>query len=587
MPGRARGPFPKNAIQSGKGADVVHRQSPPPRPIGPTAATPFDIVSDYDFIIVGGGSAGSALADRLSADPTNRVLVLEAGRPDYRWDVFIHMPGALTYPIGSKYYDWKYESEPEPFMDGRRIYHARGKVLGGSSSINGMIFQRGNPMDFEQWASHDGMQRWDYAHCLPYFKRLETTLAGEDEHRGGDGPLILERGPATNPLFQAFFKAGEQAGHPNTTDVNGYRQEGFAPFDANRHRGRRLSASRAYLHPAMKRPNLTVITRAHTTRILFDGTRAIGVEYRKRGKVKRASAGEIIACGGAINSPQLLMLSGVGPRLHLESLGLHVVADLAGVGQNLQDHLEVYIQYKSLKPVSMQPYLAKWRMPIIGLQWLFRRGPAATNHFEGGGFLRSNDDVGWPNLMFHFLPIAVRYDGSVPEGGHGYQVHIGPMFSDARGSVTLKSIDPFDKPVLRFNYLSTDKDRREWIEAVRTARHILTQPAFEEFNGGEVSPGPAVETDEEILAWVAGDAETALHPSCTLKMGLDDMAVVHPDTMRVHGTEGLRVVDASVMPTITNANIYAPVMMIAEKAADLILGNDPLPAEHVEWHRHR
>ena len=543
-------------------------------------------MSDWDYIIVGAGSAGSALANRLSADPSNRVLVLEAGRMDYRWDVFIHMPAALTYPIGSRFYDWKYESEPEPHMGGRRIYHARGKVVGGSSSINGMIFQRGNPMDYERWAEQPGMDPWDYAHCLPYFKRMETTLAGGDDYRGDDGPLILERGPATNPLFQAFFKAGEEAGHPNTTDVNGYRQEGFAPFDANRHRGRRLSAARAYLHPALKRPNLKLITRAHTTRILFDGNQAVGVEYRKRGKLRTAKGAEIIACGGAINSPQLLMTSGVGPADHLREHGIGVIADVAGVGKNLQDHLEVYIQYKSKQPVSMQPYLAKWRMPIIGLQWLFRRGPAATNHFEGGGFLRSNDEVEWPNLMFHFLPIAIRYDGSVPEGGHGYQVHIGPMFSDARGEITLKSADPFDKPALRFNYLSTPNDRKEWIEAIRTARHILTQPAFDEYNDGEVSPGPEVDTDQEILDWVAKDAETALHPSCTLKMGTDEMAVVDPETMRVRGVGSLRVVDASVMPIITNGNIYAPVMMIAEKAADLILGNDPLPAEHVEWHRH-
>ena len=539
----------------------------------------------WDYIIVGGGSAGSALANRLSADPANKVLVLEAGRPDYWWDIFIHMPAALTYPIGSKYYDWMYESEPEPHMGGRRIYHARGKVLGGSSSINGMIFQRGNPMDFQRWASRPGMEEWDYAHCLPYFKRMETTLAGGDAYRGNEGPLILERGPATNPLFQAFFQAGEQAGHPNTPDVNGYRQEGFAPFDANRHRGRRLSAARAYLHPVMNRPNLKVITRAHTTRILFDGKRATGVEYRKRGKLRTAWGTEIIVCGGAINSPQLLMISGIGPRADLESLGIDVVADVAGVGQNLQDHLEVYIQYKSKKPVSMQPYLAKWRMPIIGLQWLFRRGPAATNHFEGGGFLRSNDQVEWPNLMFHFLPIAIRYDGSVPEGGHGYQVHIGPMFSDVRGSITLKSADPFDKPALRFNYLSTENDRTEWVEAIRTARHILNQPAFDEFNGGEVSPGSGVETDQDIIDWVATDAETALHPSCTLKMGTDEMAVVHPASMRVHGVDGLRVVDASVMPTITNGNIYAPVMMIAERAADMILGKEQLPPENVEWYR--
>ena len=543
-------------------------------------------MSGYDFIIVGGGSAGCALAARLSADPSNRVLVLEAGRPDYRWDVFIHMPAALTYPIRSRFYDWKYESEPEPHMGGRHIYHARGKVLGGSSSINGMIFQRGNPLDYEKWAAHAGMDGWDYSHCLPYFKRLETTLAGTDRYRGGSGPLILERGPATNPLFQAFFAAGEQAGIPRTTDVNGYRQEGLAAFDANRYRGRRLSAARAYLHPVIARPNLTVTTRAHTTRILFDGTLAVGVEYRKGRSLHRVSGKEIIACGGAFNSPQLLMLSGLGPAGHLEGLGIGVVADLPGVGQNLQDHLEVYIQHASKQPVSLQPHLAPWRKPWIGLQWLFRRGPGTSNHFEGGGFIRSNDEVTYPNLMLHFLPIAIRYDGSVPSGGHGYQVHVGPMYSGARGEIFLKSADPFDKPGLRFNYLSTATDRKEWVEAVRLTRRILSQPALDEFNGGELSPGPGVTTGEEILAWVARDAETALHPCGTARMGTDRMAVVHPDSLRVHGIDGLRVVDASVMPTITNGNIYAPVMMIAERAADMILGNPPLPPEYVDWYRH-
>lgn len=540
----------------------------------------------HDFLIIGGGSAGCALANRLSADPSTRVLVLEAGRPDYRWDVFIHMPAALTYPIGSRFYDWMYESEPEPHMGGRRVYHSRGKVLGGSSSINGMIFQRGNPMDFEKWAAEPGMEKWDYAHCLPYFKRLETTLAGVDEYRGGEGPLILERGPAANPLFQAFFKAGEQAGIPSTADVNGYRQEGFAPFDANRHRGRRLSASRAYLHPVMDRPNLSLVTRAHITRILFEGSRAVGVEYRKSRRLRRAEARELILCGGAINSPQTLMLSGIGPAGHLESFGIDVVADLPGVGQNLQDHLEVYIQHASKQPVSLQPYLARWRMPWIGLQWLFRAGPATSNHFEGGGFVRGNDRVEYPNLMLHFLPVAIRYDGSVPARGHGYQVHVGPMYSDVRGDVTLRSADPFDKPALRFNYLSTPGDRRQWVEAVRTVRHILGQPAFDDFDAGELSPGPEVQTDEEVLDWVARDAETALHPSCTARMGIDEMAVVSPDTFRVHGIERLRVVDASVMPAITNGNIYAPVMMIAEKAADSILGNTPLAPEHVAWYRH-
>jgi choline dehydrogenase len=551
----------------------------------------------YDFIIVGGGSAGCALAARLSSDPGNRVLVLEAGRPDYPWDVFIHMPAALTFPIGSRFYDWKYESEPEPFMNGRRIYHARGKVLGGSSSINGMIFQRGNPLDYERWGADPGMKTWDYAHCLPYFKKMENCLADRETRReaadgpgfrGHDGPLVMERGPVTNPLFGAFFEAVQQAGYPLTDDVNGHRQEGFAPFDRNLHRGRRLSAARAYLHPVMGRPNLEVRTRALATRVLFDGKRAVGVEYARRGSLERVQGGKIILSGGAVNSPQLLQLSGVGNADELPALGIRPVHHLPGVGENLQDHLEVYVQHACRQPVSVQPQLQLWRRPFIGAQWLFlRSGPGATNHFEGGGFVRSNEDVDYPNLMFHFLPIAVRYDGSAPAGGHGYQVHIGPMYSDARGSVKIKSRDPRVHPALRFNYLSTAQDRREWVEAIRVTRHILGQDAFAEFSDGEISPGPAVETDEQILDWVARDGETALHPSCTCKMGTDDMSVVDPTTMQVHGLEGLHVVDASAMPYVTNGNIYAPVMMLAEKSADIILGNTPLEPDHAEFYRHR
>ena len=542
--------------------------------------------STYDFIIVGGGSAGCALANRLSADPGNRVLVLEAGRPDYRWDVFIHMPAALAFPIGSRFYDWKYESEPEPFMNGRKVYHARGKVLGGSSSINGMIFQRGNPLDFERWAADPGMESWSYAHCLPYFKKMENCLAAPDEWHGTNGPLELERGPATNPLFDAFFEASRQAGFLSTTDVNGYRQEGFARFDRNIRRGRRLSAARAYLHPVLGRKNLTLVTRATAQKILFDGKRAVGVEYRHGRVLKTARGAEVILCGGAFNSPQLLQVSGVGPANVLEAAGVPVLHDLAGVGENMQDHLEVYVQYSCTKPVSMQRNLQLWRRPFIGLQWLFRRGPGATNHFEGGGFARSNDEVAYPNLMFHFLPIAVRYDGTAPAGGDGYQVHVGPMYSDSVGSVRITSPDVSVKPELRFNYLSTNQDRREWVEAIRTARRILTQPAMAPFNGGETSPGPSVETDEEILAWVARDAETALHPSCTTRLGRDDMSVLDPGSMRVHGLEGIRVVDASSMRYVTNGNIYAPVMMLAEKSADLILGNTPLAPEPLPFYRH-
>jgi choline dehydrogenase len=545
-------------------------------------------VERYDFVIVGGGSAGSALANRLSADPSNSVLVLEAGRPDRKWDVFIHMPAALAFPIGSRFYDWKYETEPEPFMNGRRVYHARGKVLGGSSSINGMIFQRGNPMDYQRWAADPGMATWDYAHCLPYFKRMETCLAGEDDYRGGEGPLVLERGPATNPLFEAFLDATVEAGYPRTDDVNGYRQEGFARFDRNIHRGRRLSAARAYLHPVMNRPNLTVITRALVHRVLFDGTRATGVEYSHGGRTHRVAAAEVVLCGGAFNSPQLLQLSGVGDADRLRALGIDPVCDLPAVGRHLQDHLEVYIQHACTQPVSIQPWMTWWKRPIVGAMWLARRGPGATNHFEAGGFARSNDDVEYPNLMFHFLPIAIRYDGSSSAGGHGYQVHIGPMYSDARGEVQITSTDPKAKPAIRFNYLSTEQDRREWVEAIRVARTIMRQPALEPFDGGEISPGPSVDTDAEILDWVARDAETALHPSCTCRMGAaDDDSVVDPLTMAVHGIDGVRVVDASAMRYVTNGNIYAPVMMMAEKAADLIRGNTPLAPEPVPWYRHR
>ncbi len=510
------------------------------------------------------------LANRLSEDPGARVLVLEAGRTDYLADVYIHMPAALSFPIGNRFYDWKYESEPEPFMNGRKIYHARGKVLGGSSSINGMIFQRGNPMDYERWSGDDGLENWDYAHCLPYFKKMETCLAGADEWRGGDGPLKLERGPATSPLFTAFFEAVQQARYQLTKDVNGYRQEGFAPFDRNIYRGHRLSAARAYYHPVRSRPNLELRTLTMVNRILFDGKKATGVEAVHRGKLERIEAKEVILCGGAINSPQLLQLSGVGNAQELQSVGVRPVHDLPGVGENLQDHLEVYVQYASKLPVSVAPAMKMRNRPMVGAKWLlFRSGPGATNHFEAGGFVRSNDDVLWPNLMFHFLPLAIRYDGTAPQG-HGYQVHVGPTYADTRGSVKIRSTDPKTKPAIRFNYLSTPTDRKEWTEAVAVARKILTQPAFDPFNAGELSPGPGVSTEEEVLEWVARDAETALHPSCTCA----NMAGVKVMS---------RINNFGVMAELIGASVLVILLLVnATRGPGIVLHNCGLGAGH-KW----
>ena len=532
----------------------------------------------YDKIIVGGGSAGCVLARRLSEDPSTSVLVLEAGRPDHRLDFRIHMPAALTYPLAGKTYNWWYESGPEPALSGRKVYQPRGKVLGGSSTINGMIFIRGNPMDYDNWAKMPGLESWSYADVLPYFKRLENRLIGGDDYRGTGGPLHLETPECDNPLFDAFFKATSEAGYPLTDDVNGYQQEGFGKFDRTTYRSRRFNAARAYLHPVMDRPNLTVRCNIMVRRIVFEGKRAVGVEIFEKGKSTIIHGGEVICCGGAINSPQLLQLSGVGNPSLLEPLGIDVVHDLPGVGESLEDHAEVYVQYECTKPVSLYPALKWWRQPWIGFQWLFgRKGTGASNHFEAGGFIRSNDEVEYPNLQYHFLPIAIRYNGASARQGHGYQVHVGPVRSDVRGHVRIVSADPTQHPEIVFNYLSTEQDRKEWVEAIRCTRNIMEQDGFAPFRGEELAPGPSVQTDEEILEFVHEELESAYHPSCTCKMGTHSMAVTDAE-LKVHGIEGLRVVDASVMPTITNGNIYAPVLMIAEKAADIIAGNTPLEA---------
>ena len=526
------------------------------------------------------------MANRLSENPSHKVLVIEAGKPDYIWDPFIHMPAALTIPIGHKRYDWCYESDPEPYMNNRRIFHARGKVLGGSSSINGMIFQRGNPLDFERWSHDPGMDQWNYSHCLPYFKKMENCLAGGDEYRGDVGPLKLERGPGKNYIFKKFLDAVQENGFPITQDVNGYQQEGFALFDRNIYKGKRYSAARAYYHPIKKqRANLKIVTDAFTYKVQVSNHNATGVSFYKRGRDYQIKGKNIILSSGAINTPQLLQLSGIGDKDLLETFDIPVVEHVPGVGQNLQDHLEVYLQHKCKTPISMNKAMKWWRKPDIGFQWLFGKGPGATNHFEAGGFLCSNDKVSYPNLMFHFLPLAVRYDGSSPVDDHGYQIHVGPMYSNSRGRIQIASKDPKVKPSILFNYLSTPEDRQEWLEAIEISRKILNSDAMKEISGGEISPGPDIQSEKDILNWVAKDAETALHPSCTAKMGIDKMSVVHPGTMNVHGVEGLKIVDASVMPYITNGNIYAPVMMLAEKAADLILGQTPLPQITAQYYK--
>ncbi|MDH3475571.1 MAG: choline dehydrogenase [Rhodospirillales bacterium] len=536
---------------------------------------------DHDYVIVGAGSAGCVLANRLTEDPEVRVLVLEAGGKDHAWNWKIHMPAALAHPLADDKVNWYYHSAPEPHLDGRRMYCPRGRVLGGSSSINGMAYVRGHARDYDRWAQ-SGLGGWSYREILPYFRKAETYNRGADDYRGGEGPLHVSVGPCKNPLFRAWIEAGRQAGYPVSEDMNGYQQEGFARMDMTVHDGRRWSAAVAYLKPAMTRPNLEVRTRALATRILFEGERAVGVEYTQGGATRQARAArEVILSGGAINSPQTLLLSGVGPGADLKALGIPVVADLPGVGQNLQDHLEVYVQHACTQPITLYSALKPWNQVRIGIDWyLFKRGLGATSHFEAGGFIRSRPGVEHPDLQYHFLPIAMNYDGTNPAGAHGFQGHVGPMRSTSRGHVKLRSSDPREAPEILFNYFSQEADRQEFRAAVRLTREVFAQKAFDPFRGPELAPGPEVQSDDEIDAFVRAKVESAYHPSCSCRMGTDAMAVVDGEA-RVHGLEGLRVVDASIMPSIVSGNLNAPTIMMAEKLADAIRGREALPPAQV------
>ena len=543
----------------------------------------------FDYIIVGAGSAGCVLANRLTEDPEVRVLLLEAGPGDR--SIFIHMPSAFAYPLANDKYNWFYHSEPEPFMDNRAMYCPRGRVLGGSSSINGMVYIRGHALDYDGWASYKGLENWSYADCLPYFRKAETRAKGGDAYRGDSGPLNVSTGACVNPLYQAFMEAGQQAGYAYTADMNGYRQEGLGPMDMTVHRGRRWSTAMAYLRPALKRPNLRVRTRALVARVAFEPEssppRAVGVEVVNGHRTDLVLASrEVILCGGAINSPQLLMLSGVGNPDDLRKLGIRVVAPLRGVGANLQDHLETYVQYQCKEPITLYSAMNPVAKVKIGAEWMLKgTGLGATNHFESGGFIRSEAGVKHPDLQYHFLPMAIQYDGSAPASFHGFQAHVGPMRPTSRGAVTLKSANPKEAPRILFNYMATEQDRKEMRAGIRLTREIFAQKAFDRFRGEAVSPKDDVRTDAEIDAHIREHGESALHPSCTCRMGTDEMAVTD-GSGRVHGVAGLRVVDASIMPDVISGNLNAPTIMLAEKMADAIRGKAPLPRSDAPFFVH-
>lgn len=542
-------------------------------------------IEDYDFVIVGAGSAGCVLADRLSADRRNRVLLLEFGGTDR--SILIQMPAALAYPMNTRRWNWGYYSEPEPQLNNRRLHCPRGKGLGGSSSINGLVWVRGNPLDFERWRDEDGARGWGYGDVLPYFRRAEGRSQGGDAYRGGEGPLSVTTGSLRNPLHRAWLDAAAEAGYDLTEDYNGYRQEGFGPMEMSVRDGTRCSAAKAYLHPARRRPNLRVIQHALATRVLFEGNRAIGVEYQRGGRLHQALARrETILSGGSINSVQLLKLSGIGPAAELKAHGIAVLADRPGVGANLQDHLEFYFQMACTRPVTLYGQANLLGKALVGAQWLLlRSGIGASNQFESCGFIRSKAGIKYPDIQYHFFPMAINYDGSSLATEHGFQAHVGPMRSKSRGTVTLASADPRDKPTIRFNYMSHPDDWVEMRACVRLTREIFQQPAFTPWRGREIQPGADCTSDEAIDAFIAAKVESALHPSCTCKIGDpgDPLAVVDPE-LSVIGVRNLRVIDSSVMPSITTGNLNSPTIMIGEKGADHVLGKGLLPPSNAPFY---
>ena len=532
-------------------------------------------LNEFDYIIVGAGSAGCVLANRLTEDGQHKVLLLETGGSDK--SIFIQMPTALSIPMNTEKFAWQFETQPEPFLDNRRMHCPRGKVLGGSSSINGMVYVRGHARDYDEWQSH-GAKNWDYAHCLPYFKKAETWALGADEYRGGEGSLGVNNGNnMVNPLYKAFVDAGVEAGYLATDDYNGEQQEGFGAMHMTVKNGVRSSTANAYLRPAMHRANLTVVTHALVHEILLKGKTAVGIRYEHKGSIVDVKAArEVILSAGSVGSPHLLQLSGIGPTDVLTEVGIDVVHDLPGVGENLQDHLEFYFQFKCKKPISLNGKLSLWNKFLIGARWILtKKGLGATNHFESCGFIRSKGNVEWPDIQYHFLPAAMRYDGKEAFTGHGFQMHTGHNKPKSRGAIKAVSANPKDHPEILFNYLEHEDDIAGFRACVRLTREIVNQAAFDEYRGEEIQPGESVKTDEQIDAYVRSAVESAYHPSCTCKMGEDEMSVVDSET-RVRGIKNLRVVDSSIFPTIPNGNLNAPTIMLAERAADIIKGIDTL-----------